>query len=67
MKKTLLILKVISMLPGLIYVGAGLYIGVLGFCYFAASGEYDRAFKLLAAGLPVALAGIVLFLPNKSF
>lgn len=65
MRKLRLTFKVISMLPAPIYIGMGLYVGLLGFLYFAGSAEYDAAFKCLAAGLPVALAGMVLFIPNK--
>ncbi len=65
MKKIKLILKVASMLPGPLYVGTGLYIAVVGFAYFAPAGDYETAFKSLAGGLPIALAGIVLFLPNR--
>jgi hypothetical protein len=67
MKKAILLFKVISMLPGLLYVGAGLLVGIGGFWYFAAAEEYVPAFKALAAGFPVALAGMVLFLPNTYF
>jgi len=65
MKDILLILKIASMLPGPLYVGTGLYIAVVGLCYFGGAGDFGTAFKSLTWGLSMALSGIVLFLPNR--